>query len=148
MLSVCVLCRLFGFNEHLTASLIPKSVTTPIAIEISSQLSGIPSITVAAVVITGILGAVISPLLIKMFKVKDPAAAGVSIGTCSHAVGTSKVYNPQSVFILWDELSYGIKNPAQKNLRGVFFLVSFIAQSFFKRLNRAVHHQFFRKINF
>lgn len=57
MLSVCVLCRLFGFNEHLTASLIPKSVTTPIAIEISSQLSGIPSITVAAVVITGILGA-------------------------------------------------------------------------------------------
>ena len=108
MLSVCVLCRLFGFNEHLTASLIPKSVTTPIAIEISSQLSGIPSITVAAVVITGILGAVISPLLIKMSTVKDPAAAGVSIGTCSHAVGTSKAVELGEIEGAMSGISIGI----------------------------------------
>lgn len=106
--SVYVLCRLFGFDEHLTVSLLPKSVTTPIAMEVSSQLSGIPSITVAAVVITGILGAVISPALIKIFKVTDPAAAGVSIGACSHAVGTSKAVELGEIEGAMSGISIGI----------------------------------------
>ena len=88
--SVWLLCRLFKMDESLTAALLPKSVTTPIAIEISAQLGGIPSITVAIVVLTGILGAVSAPALIKLFRVKNPVAAGLAIGTCSHAVGTSK----------------------------------------------------------
>ena len=74
----------------------------------TETLSGIPSITVAAVVITGILGAVISPLLIKMFKVKDPAAAGVSIGTCSHAVGTSKAVELGEIEGAMSGISIGI----------------------------------------
>ncbi|SFR83218.1 LrgB family protein [Anaeromicropila populeti] len=88
--SIYLLCHLFHLDSTLTFSLIPKSVTTPIAMEVSSQLSGIPSITVAAVVATGILGSVTAPILVKIFRIQNPVAAGTAIGTCSHAVGTSK----------------------------------------------------------
>lgn len=88
--SVIGLCRLFRLDEQLTAAMIPKSVTTPIAMEVSRSLGGIPSITVAAVVITGILGSILNPLLIKLFRIRNPIAAGVGIGVSSHAMGTSK----------------------------------------------------------
>lgn len=88
--SVLFFCKIFGISKELTASLLPKSVTTPIAMEISLSHGGIPAVTVAIVIFTGILGAVFSPMMIKLFKVKDPIAQGVAIGTCSHAVGTAK----------------------------------------------------------
>lgn len=88
--SVIGLCKLFGLDEELTASLIPKSVTTPIAMEVSRQHGGIVSITVAAVIVTGIFGAILAPVLIKLFRVRNPVEAGIAIGTCSHALGTSK----------------------------------------------------------
>lgn len=88
--STYLLCKLFDIDSLITASMIPKSVTTPIAMEVSSTLSGIPSITVAAVVVTGILGSMACPVLIKVFRIKNKVAAGVAIGTCSHAAGTSK----------------------------------------------------------
>ena len=84
------MCKLFHLDEQLTASLLPKSVTTAIALDVSQSLGGIPAITVIAVMITGIFGAAFSPLLIKLFRVKHPIAAGVAIGTCSHAAGTSR----------------------------------------------------------
>lgn len=90
MTSVYLLCRLFDIDELLRSSLIPKSVTTPIAMEVSAALNGIPSITVAAVVVTGIFGSLICPILIKLFHLNNSIAAGVGIGTCSHAAGTSK----------------------------------------------------------
>ena len=90
MTSAYLLCKAFGLDSTLTASMIPKSVTTPIAMEVSSSLAGIPSVTVAAVVVTGIFGSMACPILIKLFKVKNKIAAGVAIGTCSHAAGTSK----------------------------------------------------------
>lgn len=88
--SVYGLCRLFGLDEQVTASLLPKSVTTPIAVSIASSHGGIVPITVVAVIFTGILGSVFAPLLIRFFRIKDPMTAGISIGACSHAVGTSK----------------------------------------------------------
>lgn len=88
--SVYVLCRLFHLDEKMSASLIPKSVTTPIAMKVAESIGGISSITVAAVVITGIVGAIVAPVLIRIFRVKNPVAAGVAIGTCSHAMGTTK----------------------------------------------------------
>lgn len=90
MLSVYGLCRLFGLDEKMTNSLIPKSVTTPIAVSISGSHSGIVPVTVVAVIFTGILGSIFAPYLIRLFRVNDPMAAGLSIGACSHAVGTSK----------------------------------------------------------
>jgi predicted murein hydrolase (TIGR00659 family) len=90
IVSVITLCKAFGLNDVLMNTLIPKSVTTPIAMEISQNLGGIPAITVAAVVVTGIIGNIICPILIRIFHIKDSSAAGLAIGTCSHAVGTSK----------------------------------------------------------
>ena len=88
--SILLLCRLFGLDEAMTASLLPKSVTTPIAISVSQAHGGIGSITVVAVLITGIFGSIAAPLLIKLFRVREPLAAGLAIGACSHAVGTSR----------------------------------------------------------
>lgn len=87
---ILLLTKLFGLDEAMTASLIPKSVTTPIAMGVSQQLGGIVPVTVAAVVVTGIIGAVFSPVFIKLFRVKDPVAAGLAIGVSSHALGTTK----------------------------------------------------------
>ena len=88
--SILLLSHLFGLDESLTASLIPKSVTTPIAMSVSQQLGGIVPVTVAAVVVTGIVGAVFAPTFIRLFRVKDPVAAGLAIGVSSHALGTTK----------------------------------------------------------
>ena len=89
--SVFFLSRLFGLSDILTRSLVVKSVSTPFAVAISENIGGIPSVSVSAVVITGILGAMSAPLMIRLSGLqKNPVAAGVAIGTCSHAVGTSK----------------------------------------------------------
>lgn len=90
MTSAYTLCTLLGLGHSMALSFIPKSVTTPIAIAASQELGGITAITVAAVIITGILGAIFSPLMAKVFHVHDRVATGVAIGTCSHAVGTTK----------------------------------------------------------
>ena len=88
--SILGMCRLFGLDSQLTISLLPKSVTTPIATAISQGQGGITAVTVAAVCFTGIMGNLCAPLLMKLFRVKDPVAAGLAIGACSHAVGTAK----------------------------------------------------------
>lgn len=90
MLSVCGLCWLFGLDDAMTASLLPKSVTTPIAVSISEGHGGIVPVTVVAVIFTGILGSILAPILIRLFRVSDPMTAGLSIGAASHAIGTSK----------------------------------------------------------
>ena len=88
--SILGLCRLFGLDDAMTASLLPKSVTTPIAVSVAQAHGGIPSITVVAVILTGLLGSILAPVLIKLFRVEDPVAAGLAIGACSPAVGTSR----------------------------------------------------------
>ena len=90
MLSIIGLSKLFGLSEELNKALVPKSVTVPIGMEISKQIGGIPSVTVAAIVITGILGSIIAPTLCKLCRIKDSVAKGIAIGTASHAVGTTK----------------------------------------------------------
>lgn len=108
MLSVYGLCRLFGMDEKLTVSLLPKSVTTPIAVSIVEGNGGVVPITVVAVIFTGILGSIIAPVLIKMFRVKEPVAAGLAIGACSHAVGTSKAIEIGEVEGAMSGLAIGI----------------------------------------
>lgn len=88
--SIIILNYFLGLDASFNASLIPKSVTTPIGIEISKQLGGTPSITVAAIILTGIMGAVIGPAILKLFRIKDKVAIGIAIGTASHAIGTTK----------------------------------------------------------
>lgn len=90
IISVIILGYLFKLDNPITLSMMPKSVTTPIGMEISKQLGGISGITVCAIVITGILGSVIGPTILKFFKINNKVAKGIAIGTASHAVGTSK----------------------------------------------------------
>jgi len=89
IVSIVLMCRAFGLDEALTASLMPKSVTTAIAIGISEQHGGLVPVTVAAVIVTGVFGAVFAPLLVKLFRIKDPVTTGISIGTSSHVGATS-----------------------------------------------------------
>ncbi|WP_122642232.1 LrgB family protein [Luxibacter massiliensis] len=108
MASIYCLCRLFGLDAGLTVSMIPKSVTTPIAAGIAQAHGGIVPITVVAVLFTGILGSIAAPLLIKIFKVSDSVAAGLAIGSCSHAVGTSKAIEIGEVEGAMSGLAIGI----------------------------------------
>lgn len=88
--SVLLLCRLMGLDGTITASLLPKSVTTAIAIAISESLAGIPGLTVTAVLIAGVLGAMFAPAFARLFHITDPVAEGTAIGACSHGLGTAK----------------------------------------------------------
>ncbi|WP_406661645.1 LrgB family protein [Methanolobus sp. ZRKC3] len=88
--SIILMCKAFGLDEMISTSLVPKSVTTPIGIELSTQLGGLPAITIAGIVVTGIVGAVMGPAICKFFRIEDKVAVGIAIGTSSHALGTTK----------------------------------------------------------
>ncbi len=90
VLSVYIFCKIFNLSDQVTVSIIPKSITTAIATELSAQLGGIVPITVAAVCVTGVTGAIMAPYFVKWFRVDDPVAAGLAIGASSHVLGTSK----------------------------------------------------------
>lgn len=81
---------LFKFEQEMGATLIPKSITTAIAVGVSDSLGGIVSLTVAVVVFTGVIGAMIGPTVFKLFNITDPVAQGVALGSSSHAMGTAK----------------------------------------------------------
>ena len=87
---VYLLAHLFGLSEEMTSSLIPKSITTPMAIAVSDSIGGIQSITVLSVIVTGTLGNIIGPTLIRIFRIKNEIAQGMALGASSHAVGTSR----------------------------------------------------------
>lgn len=88
--SIFLMSYLLGLTHAQYISLLPKSVTTAIGVGISEELGGIPSITIAAIVLTGNLGNLLAVWICKLFKIKEPIAVGLAIGTSSHALGTTK----------------------------------------------------------
>ena len=90
IISTILLGKLLGIDKLLLVSFMPKSITTPIGIELSKLLGGVPAITIFAIIVTGIVGNVLAPAVCKCFKIKHPVAKGIGIGISSHAVGTSK----------------------------------------------------------
>jgi len=90
LFSGLLLCRLVGLDEVMTLSLLPKSVTTPVAVSISEAMGGVGSIAAAAVAITGTTGNLVAPLLCRLFRTKSSVERGLAIGACSHALGTAK----------------------------------------------------------
>lgn len=82
--------KVVGFDRDIMVSLLPQSVTTAIAISLSEEYAGVAALTAIVVVIRGITGAVVAPTVLKVFRIEDPVAQGVAIGTSSHAVGTSE----------------------------------------------------------
>ena len=101
-------CRLFKLHETIEASLVPRAVTSPIAMEISAALGGIVPVTVAVVIFSGIIGAVFAPIFIKALKLKNRVAVGVAIGVSSSAAGTSKAIEIGEVEGAMSGLAVGI----------------------------------------
>lgn len=89
IVSVVIVAELLGASREVVLSLVPKSVTTPIAMEVSEAIGGIPALTAAVVVCTGIFGGMTGFRMMKMSRVKSPIAQGLSMGTAAHAIGTS-----------------------------------------------------------
>lgn len=90
LVCIFVLCKLFHLDDVLTVSMFSKSITTAIALELTKQGGGIPSLTSAAIVISGILGNLSGSAFCKLLKITDPVAQGVGFGTASHAIGTAR----------------------------------------------------------
>lgn len=89
LVSVVIIAEMLGASRQVVLSLAPKAVTTPIAMEISSALGGIPALTAAVVVCTGIFGGMAGFRIVRLSRIKSPMATGLSIGTAAHAVGTA-----------------------------------------------------------
>ena len=90
LVSVTIIAKLIGASPAVIMSLAPKSVTTPIAMEVSKAAGGIPSLTAAVVVVVGLFGAICGFKILQVGHVGSPIAQGLSMGTASHAVGTSR----------------------------------------------------------
>ncbi|MGN0482225.1 MAG: LrgB family protein [Lachnospiraceae bacterium] len=88
--SVLLLSMLFHLTHEEYVTLLPKSITTAIGMGVSEELGGIVTITVAVIVVTGVLGNMFAEQICKLFHIEEPVAKGIAIGSASHAVGTAK----------------------------------------------------------
>ena len=88
--TVCVLAKLMKLSQKEYVTLLPKSITTAIGMGISEELGGYVTITVAVIIITGIIGNVLAETICRVFKIEEPVAKGIAIGSSSHALGTAK----------------------------------------------------------
>ncbi|MBS6735869.1 MAG: LrgB family protein [Clostridiales bacterium] len=123
MFSVFLLSLLFGLNHEQYVTLLPKSITTAIGMGVSEELGGIVTITVAVIVITGVLGAILAELVFKIFRIQDPVARGLALGTSAHAIGTSKA------------MEFGMVEGAMSSLAiAVAGLLTVVGASFFAEL--------------
>lgn len=91
IISVVLIAKWMGASREVIISLAPKSVTNAIAIEITNQLGGIPSLTASIVVLVGLLGAVVGLRVLSLGNISSPVAQGISMGTAAHVIGTSRV---------------------------------------------------------
>lgn len=90
MVTVLALAVLLGLNHQEYVTLLPKSITTAIGMGVSEELGGYVTITVAVIVITGVLGNMTGELVCKIFHIREPIAKGLALGTAAHAMGTTK----------------------------------------------------------
>jgi predicted murein hydrolase (TIGR00659 family) len=90
LLSILILAKLFSLSHQQYVTLLPKSITTAIGMGVSQELGGAVAITVAVIIVTGILGNVIAEGLFKLLNIHEPIAKGLALGTAAHAIGTAK----------------------------------------------------------
>ncbi|WP_338786037.1 LrgB family protein [Metabacillus sp. FJAT-53654] len=111
------LSMLLNLNPEFIISILPRSITTPIAIEVSKEIGGLPTLTTIFVILTGIIGGIIGPFEIKWLSIKSPIAKGLALGMSAHGVGTSKAmeYGEQEatfstlamIFAAWITMAWG-----------------------------------------
>lgn len=88
--SILAMAVLFGLGHKEYVTMLPKSITTAIGMGLSEELGGYVTITVAVIIITGVLGNILAERILKLFKIEEPVAKGLAIGTSAHAIGTVK----------------------------------------------------------
>lgn len=88
--AILILAWAFHLDRAAAVSLLPKSVTTAIGTDVSGELGGIPTLTTAVIILTGIFGNLTAPAICKLFRITEPAAKGVGIGSAAHAIGTAR----------------------------------------------------------
>ena len=88
--SILLFANLFQFENEIIHSVLPKSITTPVAIQLSSAIGGIPSLTAAFVMIAGFSGVILGPIVMKYTQIQSPLSKGIALGSASHALGVAK----------------------------------------------------------
>jgi len=123
--SALLIASAFDLSSATLVSIAPKSVTTPIAMGISEKLGGLPSLTAVFVILTGIIGAMIGPLLLDLFRFRDWAARGFAIGVAAHGIGTARALQVSEVAGAFSGLAMGLNGLATAVLLpllwGIFF---------------------------
>jgi predicted murein hydrolase (TIGR00659 family) len=107
-LSAIFIAWLMGSSEEVLASLAPKSVTAPVAMAIAEKLGGWPSLAAAVVILTGVTGAMLGPMLLNLIGVKDWRARGLALGTASHGIGTARALQVNEVAGAFAGLAMGL----------------------------------------
>ncbi|MGX9290855.1 CidB/LrgB family autolysis modulator [Bacillus sp. A015] len=97
ILSTAFIAKLFHLDTSLIESLVPRSVTTPVAMSVSEMIGGMPSVTAVFVILTALFGSIIGPMVIRYFRIDNDIAMGVLLGTGAHGAGTSKAFELSSV---------------------------------------------------
>ena len=105
---VWVLCKAFGVDAAVTAALLPKSVTMPIATAVADSHGGLVPITIVAVIYTGLLGNLFAPALQKLLRSDDALALGLAVGASSHALGTAKAIEMDKTIGAMSGLAVGV----------------------------------------
>ena len=90
LVSVFALSKLFSLSHEQYVTLLPKSITTAIGMGVSEELGGIPTITVAVIIITGIIGNITAEFIFRIFRIQEPVAKGIAIGASAHAIGNAR----------------------------------------------------------
>ena len=108
LLCILAMSLMFGLSHEEYVTLLPKSITTAIGMGVSEELGGYVTLTVAVIIITGVLGNIFAPLICRVFRIREPIAKGIAIGTSSHAVGTAKAMEMGEVEGAMSSLSVAI----------------------------------------
>jgi len=106
--SAVLIAWLLGAQPVSIVSLAPKSVTAPVAMGISEQLGGLPSLTAVLVILTGITGAMLGPVVLNLLKVRDWSALGIALGTASHGIGTARALQVNELAGAFSGLAMGL----------------------------------------
>lgn len=120
--AILIIGKLLGTDMSILISMLPKSATNPIAIEVSGIIGGIPPLTVALVVITGLFGGVAGPELLKLMRIKNSVAKGIALGSMSHAVGTARAFKEGEVEGSMSSLAMAIAGALTAVLSPIFVL--------------------------
>ena len=108
ILSAMGVAWLLGGSPQTLLSLAPKSVTTPVGMGIAEKIGGLPSLTAVLVILTGVVGAVTAPALLKGLRIRDDAVKGFAIGVAAHGIGTARAFQISSLAGAFAGLAIGL----------------------------------------